>query len=415
MYESEDEPMNFLNKGVTAPKGFSASGIHCGIKKDPGKLDLALVLAEAPCAAAAVYTKNIVQAAPVKLTKKHLADGRARAFLVNSGNANACAPNDEDNALKCCKALSQAAGIDISDIIAASTGVIGQELPAEKIIQAADALFAGLRSGDAADEDAAKAIMTTDLTVKQIACTFVIDGADVTIGAAAKGSGMIHPNMATMLCFITTDCNISQPMLQAALTNAVNRSFNRISVDGDTSTNDMAAILASGLAKNAEIKIENEAYAIFGEQLEKVCAALAKMIARDGEGATKMISCTVTGAENERSAELLSMSVISSSLVKTAMTGADANWGRVLCAMGRAGVEFDPDAVNIAFESDAGRIDVCAKGRGIAFDEPLAKTILSQENVRILCDIKSGHAGTAETYGCDLTGEYVKINGEYRT
>ncbi|MDR1664839.1 MAG: bifunctional glutamate N-acetyltransferase/amino-acid acetyltransferase ArgJ [Clostridiales bacterium] len=417
--------MEFINGGVTAPKGFRASGICSGIKKNTAKNDLALIMADALCDAAAVYTTNRVKAAPVFLTKSHLSNGKARAILANSGNANACAPNGEENALRACEALSKAAGIAAEDIIINSTGVIGQPLPIEKIEAAIPLLAEKIKKISpenkeellSGGDEAVLAIMTTDTVKKQAACTFKLGGAfDVTVGAIAKGSGMIHPNMATMLCFITTDCNISSGMLQKALSSAARRSFNRVSVDGDTSTNDMTAILASGLAGNPLIAEENEDYKIFAEALEKVCVSLAKRIAADGEGATKLITCRVTGAADEASAEKLSMSVTSSSLVKTAMTGADANFGRVLCALGYAGADFDPEAVDISFESAAGKIPVCKNGRGLAFDETLAKEILSRDAITITCDMNQKDGGfEAETYGCDLTCDYVKINGDYRS
>lgn len=427
--------MNYINGGVTAPKGFQASGVHSGIRRNTSKNDLALIMADELCNAAAVYTTNRVQAAPIILTKAHLANGKARAILANSGNANACAPNGDENALRACRALSGETGIPVEDIIVNSTGVIGQPLPIEVIEEAMPALVKALRghtphhsalhdlpsdtsSGDAplsGSDEAALAIMTTDTVQKQTACRFKLGGADVCIGAIAKGSGMIHPNMATMLCFITTDCAISSGLLQKALSDATRRSFNRVSVDGDTSTNDMSAILASGLAGNLPIDEENGDYHIFADALSAICIQLAKMIARDGEGSTTLITCRVTGAEDETSAEALSMSVISSNLVKTAMTGADANWGRVLCALGYSGIDFDPDLVDVSFASSAGHLTVCRNGRGLPFDEKLAKSILSQDEILIHCEMKQAGQGAAETYGCDLTCDYVKINGDYRT
>jgi glutamate N-acetyltransferase/amino-acid N-acetyltransferase len=402
--------------GVTAPKGFRAAGVRCGIRKNQTKKDLALILADVPCAAAAVYTTNRVQASPLRLTKRNLANGSARAFLANSGNANACAPDGDANALRMCEALAAAAGLGADDIIVNSTGVIGQRLPVELIEQAMPGLVAALSENGG--DDAAAAIMTTDTIPKQTQTSVGIGGHTVTIGAIAKGSGMIRPNMATMFCFITTDCAISAQMLHEALTEASDRSFNRVSVDGDTSTNDMAAILASGLAGNKEITERDEDFDIFAKALNEVCVYLAKLIAKDGEGATKLITCRVSGALCEGDAVKLAMSVVSSSLVKAAMAGADANCGRILCALGYAGVLFDPDAADVALESSAGRIEVCRDGVGLPFDETLAKAILTQDEILIYCNIKSNtHGGryVAEAYGCDLTAEYVRINGDYRT
>ena len=402
------------NTGVTAPLGFRASGVHAGVKPGTVKPDLALILADVDCNAAAVFTTNIVQAAPIKISKVHLLNKKARAIIINSGNANACAPNGEVNALRVCKALSSAANIDVGDIIINSTGVIGQALPVEKIENAIPALFEGLSENGG--DDAAGAIMTTDTVKKQVDITREIYGKKVTLGGMAKGSGMIHPNMATMLCAITTDCAISPEMLQNALNGAVNRSFNRVSVDGDTSTNDMVAALASGLAGNALINTHNDDYNIFCEMLDYCCLTLAKMIAKDGEGAKKLLTCQVSGAASEEDAIKLSKSVIMSSLVKTAMTGADANWGRILCAMGYAGAAFNPSDVNVAFRSQKGRVDVCKGGVGLPFDENLAKAILECDEIEIICDMAQGGCGyAAEAYGCDLTVDYVKINGDYRT
>ncbi len=404
--------IEYIVGGVTAPKGFRAAGIHCGIRKNKDKKDLALIFADVDCAAAAVYTTNRVQAAPIQVTKRHLENGRARAIVANSGNANACAPLGLENAISACKAVSLACGIDASDIIINSTGVIGQTLPVQAIVDAAPALVAALSV--TGSDDAAGAIMTTDTIQKQTAISLMIDNQLVKIGAIAKGSGMIHPNMATMLCFITTDMNISSPLLQEALSEVTRKTFNRISVDGDTSTNDMTAVLASCLAGNTAVVTKNDAYYIFENALFQVCSLLAKLIATDGEGATRLVCCTVTGAASENQAETLAMSVTSSSLVKAAMFGADANWGRVLCAMGYAGVDFDPTTVNVTFQSCVGDITVCENGRGLAFDEARAKQILTQSEVTIRCELSEGSAEVT-TYGCDLTYDYVKINGDYRT
>jgi glutamate N-acetyltransferase/amino-acid N-acetyltransferase len=415
--------MTYKEGGVTAPLGFKAAGVHCGIRRNTSKYDLALILSDVSCAAAAVYTTNLVQAAPIQITKRNIENGTARAILINSGNANACAPNGEENALRSCKALADAAGIGVTDIIVNSTGVIGQQLPVEAIENAMPQLVSKLKRYEAAasaneliygSDDAALAIMTTDTFPKQCAVTVTIDGKEVTVGAIAKGSGMIHPNMATLLCLITTDCNISNALLKKALRDAVNDSFNRVSVDGDTSTNDMTAVMASGLAGNALISEENGDYALFAKALNEVCLKLAKMIARDGEGARKLLTCRVTGASSVDDAKKLSMSVNKSSLVKTAMTGADANVGRVMCALGYAGVAFDPAKVDVTFASSGGSIKVCENGLGLAFDEAKAKEILLKDDILILCEMKSG-GYAAEAYGCDLTSDYVKINGDYRS
>ena len=402
---------SFVNGGITAAPGFLAAGIHCGIRKNKNKRDLALVVADAECAAAAVYTANKVQAAPIALTREHLQNGRARAILANSGNANACAPDGFKNARLACQAAAEATGLNPEDFIVNSTGVIGVPLPVQAMAGVMPALAAAL-SRDGAT--AAEAIMTTDTFKKEAAMRFVIGGKTVTLGGMAKGSGMIHPNMATMLAFLTTDCAITPELLHESLRDSVRRTYNRISVDGDTSTNDMTAILASGTADHALIDTKNEAFALFCQALDAVNLRLAKDIARDGEGATKLIICRVVNAVDERTAECLAKSVISSSLIKAALFGADANWGRVLCAMGYAGVDFDPEAVDVAFVSEAGRLTVCKRGKGLSFDEQRAKQVLSGTEVVIEADLKDGNF-TAEAYGCDLTYDYVKINSDYRT
>jgi len=403
--------IQFVQGGVTATPGFLASGIHCGIRRNKTKRDLALIVADRLCTAAAVCTTNIVKAAPILLTMKHLADGRARAILANSGNANACAPGGIEAAAECVNVTAAALGLEPSDIIVNSTGVIGQPLPTGTITAAIPALVSAL-SNDS--NPAAEAIMTTDTFSKSAAVICNIGGKQVTIGGIAKGSGMIHPNMATMLAFLTTNCAISAEMLQEALRSSANSTYNRISVDGDTSTNDMTAILASGTANNLEITKKDADFDAFLKALNAVNLQLAKSIAKDGEGATKLITCNVSGADNEESAVILAKSVISSSLVKSAMFGSDANWGRVLCALGYSGEKFDPAKVDIAFSSKSGQMAVCKHGMGLNFDEDLAKKILSQNEVNINIALNSGTA-TAEAYGCDLTYDYVQINGEYRT
>jgi len=403
--------MNHISGGITAAPGFLAAGIHCGIRKNTEKLDLALVVAETECAAAAVYTTNRVQAAPILVTQAHLQNGRARAILCNSGNANACAPGGAENARLSCETAAAATGLNPEDFIVNSTGVIGVPLPIHAITSAIPALSEAL-SPDG--RTAAQAIMTTDTFPKESAVQCKIGGKTVTLGGMAKGSGMIHPNMATMLAFLTTDCAITPELLREALTASVRRSYNRISVDGDTSTNDMCAILASGTAENTLIAEKNEDYEQFCRALDAVNLTLAKDIARDGEGATRLLICRVKNARDEQAAERLAKSVITSSLVKTALFGADANWGRVLCALGYAGAAFDPKAVDISFVSEAGKIPVCTQGQGIPFDEDLARKVLSEKEVVIEADLHDG-VFSSEAFGCDLTYDYVKINGEYRT
>ena len=398
--------------GVTAAKGFRASGVHCGIRKNKTKRDLALIFADADCAAAAVYTTNLVQASPIAVTKKHLSNGRARAILANSGNANACAPNGYDHALRSCKAAAAELGISHEDIIVNSTGVIGVELPVEAVENSVPALVRAL-SATGSDE-AAEAIMTTDLTKKELAVQFTLRGKVVTLGGIAKGSGMIAPHLATMLSFLTTDCAISPDMLRLALQDSVRLTYNRVAVDGDTSTNDMCAILASGLAENPVIDREGEDFEAFCDALRTVNRHLAMEIARDGEGATKLVTCAVSGAANDEAAEILTMSVIRSPLVKAMLFGADANVGRVLCAMGYSGAAFNPEAVEILFASEAGDLVACRNGVGISFDEAEARRILSQKAVTIQIKLGEG-PGEAEAFGCDLTYDYVKINGDYRS
>ncbi|MCL2126600.1 MAG: bifunctional glutamate N-acetyltransferase/amino-acid acetyltransferase ArgJ [Oscillospiraceae bacterium] len=405
--------MNFINGGVCAAKGFRASGIHVGVKtSNTEKKDLALIVADCDCTASAVYTKNVVKAAPLIISKEHLKNGHARAVLVNSGNANACAPDGEENALRSCRAAASALGLNADDIIVASTGVIGQRLPVEVIENGVGELVTQL-SYDGS-KDAAAAIMTTDLVMKECAVEFEIGGKAVRIGGIAKGSGMIHPNMGTMLAFLTTDCAISPVMIEKALVDAAKVSFNRISVDGDTSTNDMLSLLANGLAGNDEIIETGADFEVFAYAMNALCVDLAVKMASDGEGATHLITCTVRGAKSEDDAETLSKSVISSTLTKAAIFGADANWGRVLCAMGYSGIEFDPDSVSVTFESDAGRIMVCKNGRGLPFDEDNAKIILMEHDVTIDVTMDEGQ-GECTCWGCDITYEYIKINGDYRT
>ncbi|WP_297232604.1 bifunctional glutamate N-acetyltransferase/amino-acid acetyltransferase ArgJ [uncultured Flavonifractor sp.] len=420
--------MKQIPGGVTAPKGFTASGVHCGVKKGKGdgnqppmskmpevlegKKDLALIVSEQPCVAAAVYTMNRVKAAPLYVTMDHLENGEAQAIVANSGNANACAPNSHEHAETMCQLAAQATGLKASDFVVASTGVIGQELNIDAIAQGMPAAAAAL-SKDGSDA-AANAIMTTDTVKKELSVTCSIGGKTVTIGAIAKGSGMIHPNMGTMLCFVTTDCAITHEMLTDALHEIVPRTFNRVTVDGDTSTNDMCVVLANSMAGNELIEWKDDSYTVFYKTLYYVFEQLARSIAADGEGASKLITCTVTNARSEESAERLAKAVVGSSLVKAAMFGSDANWGRVLCAMGYSKAPFRPEFVDVHFSSAVGEILVCQQGAGVDFDEEAAKSILSQDEVVISVDLHEGeHEATC--WGCDLTYDYVKINGDYRT
>ena len=403
-----------ISGGVCAAKGFTASGIHCGVKagSSPDKNDLALILSEKECAAAAVYTLNRVKAAPIYVTMDHLEDGVAWGVVANSGNANACCPMSHENAQAMCEAAAQATGREAGDFVVASTGVIGQTINIGAI-QAGLPQAAAALSADGSDR-AATAIMTTDTVKKEIAVCVEIGGREVKIGAIAKGSGMIHPNMGTMLAFVTTDCAITHEMLSEALHEVVARTFNRVTVDGDTSTNDMCVVLANGMAGNAQIEWKDEDFSAFQGALDYVCRHLARAIAGDGEGASKLVTCRVVGARSEESAERLAKAVVGSSLVKAAMFGADANWGRVLCAMGYSKAPFRPEHVDISFQSAADDIPVCRQGDGLAFDEDKAKEVLSQKEVVIAVDLHEGDE-SAECWGCDLTYDYVKINGDYRT
>ncbi len=400
--------------GVCAAQGFRAAGVHCGVKagSSPDKNDLALILSEKECAAAGVYTLNRVKAAPIYVTMDHLENGVAWGVVANSGNANACCPLSHENAELMCAAAAQSSGRAPEDFIVASTGVIGQTINISAIQAGMPALAEGLsREGSDA---AARAIMTTDTVKKELALSLTLGGQEVRLGAIAKGSGMIHPNMGTMLCFVTTDCAITQEMLEDALREVVGKTFNRVTVDGDTSTNDMCTVLANGMADNPLIEWKDEDYFIFLAALEHLCRALARAIAGDGEGAGRLVTCKMTGARSEESAERLAKAVVGSSLVKAAMFGADANWGRVLCAMGYSKAPFRPEHVDISFESAAGSIPVCRQGDGLTFDEELAKKVLSEKEVVIAVDLHEGE-DSAECWGCDLTYDYVKINGDYRT
>ena len=403
--------MNFIEGGVCAAKGFKASGVHCGIRKQTTKKDLALIVSEAPASAAAVYTQNLVKGAPIYVTKENISDGKAMAVICNSGNANTCNADGIEIAEKMCELTEKYTGISKKDVIVASTGVIGQPLSIDPIAEGMEELVKGLGNNS---DDAAQAIMTTDTVKKELAVSFEIDGKKCTIGGIAKGSGMIHPNMATMLVFVTTDVCISSAMLQKALSNDVKTSFNMISVDGDTSTNDMVCIMANGLAGNSEIMEEGEAFETFKKALNTVTVSLCRKIAGDGEGATKLLECIVTGAKSDSEAKGAAKSVICSSLLKAAMFGADANWGRVLCALGYSGENLDVNKIDVSFKSDKGEILVCKNGAGVDFSEEKAKEILLEKEIQILVGINDGQY-SATAWGCDLTYDYVRINGDYRS
>ena len=400
-----------IDGGVCAAKGFSANGILCGIRKNRTKRDLALIMSDIPASAAAVYTKNLVKGAPLTVTKNNISDGIAQAMICNSGNANTCNANGIEIAEQMCKLVADTTNIKATDVIVASTGVIGQPLSIDPIASKIAELASGL--GDNSDL-ACEAIMTTDTKKKEIAFEFDVNGTTCKIGGIAKGSGMIHPNMATMLVFVTTDCAISAEMLNKALKSDVETSFNMVSVDGDTSTNDMVSVMANGLAGNALIDSEGAAFDAFCEALHGVTSYLCKKIAADGEGATKLLECTVSGAVDDINARIIAKSVICSSLFKAAMFGADANWGRVLCAIGYSGADVDVTKVDVSFESVKGKIDVCKNGAGIPFSEEVAKEILLESEIKIIIGVGDGN-GQAIAWGCDLTYDYVKINGDYRT
>ena len=404
--------MEIISGGVCAAKGFMAGGIHCGIRKNRSKKDLALIVSENRAACAAVYTTNKVKGAPLTVTKKNIADGYAQAVICNSGNANTCNANGIEIAEEMCEIVSHGLMIDKSDVVVASTGVIGQPLDITPIANGMERLIASM--GRDNSRDAAEGIMTTDTRLKEIAVSFTVDGVECKIGGIAKGSGMIHPNMATMLVFITTDCNISPKMLQKALSSDIANTFNMVSVDGDTSTNDMVTVLANGQAGNALIDSEGEDFNAFMKALNSVTVYLCRCIAGDGEGATKLLECEVSGAKDESTAKVIAKSVICSSLVKAAMFGSDANWGRILCAIGYSGAEVDVSRVDVSFKSVKGEIEVCKNGAGVDFSEEIAKEILLEKEIGIIVKLGDGD-GHSVAWGCDLTYEYVKINGDYRT
>ena len=411
--------VTFVDGGVCAAHGFRANGIQCGLAHKPltsteensavannalpakKKNDLALIVADKECTAAAVYTTNKVKGSPILVTKEHIKNGTAKAVIVNSVNANTCNADGVEKAEKMC-----------NDVIVASTGVIGQVLPIEPIANGMKELVEGLTYDG--NSRAVEAIMTTDTQVKEVAVQFELGGKTCTMGGMLKGSGMIHPNMATTLTFITTDTDISAELLQRALSDVVKVTLNRVSVDGDTSTNDMVCVLANGTAGNIAITKENEDFEKFVNALYAVMMNLARKMARDGEGATKLIECVCSGADTEKTAEIVAKSVITSSLFKAAMFGEDANWGRILCAVGYADADFDINRVDVSIGSEKGFIDVCRNGAGVEFSEEKAKEILGEEEIIINISIGDG-AGKAVAWGCDLTYDYVKINGDYRS
>ena len=405
------EGFDYINGGICAPSGFLAAGMHCGIRRNKEKKDVALIVANKVCNAAAVYTSNKVKASPLIVTKEHLENGKAKAIICNSGNANACNADGEDKAKSMCKIVSQELDIDVKDVLVASTGVIGQTLDIMPIKKHIGDLSESLST---TGSDAAEAIMTTDTVKKELALEFELGGEKCRMGVIAKGSGMIHPNMGTLLCFITTDVDINVPLLQKALRKAVQLTLNRVSIDGDTSTNDMTIIMASGEAKNKQIINEGKDYEIFLNALYILLMNVARMIAADGEGATKLLECMCVNAPSEDVAEKVAEAVITSSLFKAAMCASDANVGRRLCAGGDADAEFSIDGIGVEIASSKGKIVVCKDGNGVSFSEESAKEILSDDEIKIIIDLQNGD-GKAIAWGCDLTYDYVKINADYRT
>ncbi len=404
--------MEMIQGGVCAAKGFKANGVHCGIRHNRTKRDLAMIVSDVPASAAAVYTQNLVKGAPLAVTKQNIQNGTAQAVICNSGNANTCNADGIQIAQGMCQLVEQYTGIPAGDVVVASTGVIGQPLDLTPIKNGMQALTAGLSAENSTA--AAEAIMTTDTAVKELAVSFTLGGKECHMGGIAKGSGMIHPNMATMLVFITTDAAISPAMLQKALSGDIKNTFNMLSIDGDTSTNDMVTVLANGMAGNPEITAEGADFTSFMKALNTITVQLCRAIAADGEGATKLLECKVTGAATEAAAKKCAKSVICSSLLKAAMFGADANWGRVLCAIGYSGADVDVDKIDVSFRSKKGTVAVCRNGSGVLFSEELAKEVLLEAEIEILVELNSGEYD-ATAWGCDLTYDYVKINGDYRT
>lgn len=406
--------MKTISGGICAAQGFKASGVHCGIRKNKAKKDLALIVSETKCSTACVYTKNLVKGAPIAVTQKNISDGYASAVICNSGNANTCNANGIEIAEGMCSLVEKTLGIPASDVVVASTGVIGQEMSLDPIASGMDALAAALASGEEASQSAAAGIMTTDTKLKETAVEFELSGKTCHMGVIAKGSGMIHPNMATMLCFITSDVAISPKMLKKALSADIVDTFNMVTVDRDTSTNDMVCIMCNGLAGNQYIEADGADFDVFCKALNTITVYISKSIAGDGEGASKLLECNVSGSFDKHNAKTIARSVVSSNLVKAAMFGADANCGRVLCAVGYSGASVDVSKISVDYVSKAGSIRVCANGNGLAFDEELAKKILLEDEIQINVALEDGDA-SATAWGCDLTYDYVKINGDYRT
>lgn len=404
--------MKFVEGGVCAAQGFKANGIHCGVRKNRDKKDVALIVSDVLCNAAGVYTTNLVKGAPLIVSKEHLKNGKAQAIICNSGNANTCNANGIEIAEGMANLVEKAMGISANDVIVGSTGVIGMEMSLEPFENGIDELVAGLAYNKSSDAN--QAIMTTDTKEKSVAVEFELDGKICHVGGIAKGSGMIRPNMATMLVYLTSDVAISSKMLEQLIKEDVKDSFNMVSVDGDTSTNDMLVLLANGLAGNKEIVSENKDYEVFKEALAMCTQKLCKMMAKDGEGATKLVECEITGAKDVQNAKIIAKSVIMSNLVKAAMFGSDANWGRVLCAIGYSGADVDINKVDVDFVSSKGSVPVCRQGSGIPFDEDTAKVVLLEDEILIKVTLGDGNA-SATAWGCDLTYDYVKINGDYRT
>ena len=404
--------MEHISGGVCAPIGFKAGGVHCGIRKNRSKRDIALIISEVPASASAVYTTNLVKGAPIYVTQRNIADGVAQAAICNSGNANTCNADGEDIAWQMCQLTADATGLKAEDVIVASTGVIGQPLCIEPIRAGMAELYASVHA--AGSQEAAEAIMTTDTKLKEVAVSFVAGGKTCKLGGIAKGSGMIHPNLATMLVFLTCDAAIAPAMLKKALDDNVQDTFKMTSVDGDTSTNDMVCIMSNGMAGNAMIDAEGDDYAAFCAALNEVTTTLCRAIAKDGEGATRLLTCHVTGGKTVRDAKLAAKSVVCSNLFKAAIFGADANWGRVLCALGYSGADIDVKAVDVTFRSIKGKINVCSMGASVPFSEEKAKEILMEDEIDVLITLRDGEA-IATAWGCDLTYDYVKINGDYRT
>ena len=407
--------ITFIAGGATAAQGFSATGEHMGIRRNRTRRDVALIVSEVPANAACVYTLNLVKGAPILVTQKHVENGIAQAVICNSGNANTCNANGVEIAEGMCALVEKYIGVKAEDVIVASTGVIGQPMTLEPFEKNFGKLADSLEDTPAGGTRAAEAIMTTDTVSKEVAVRFPLGGKMCKLGGISKGSGMIAPNMATMLCFLTTDAAISPVALKRALTTVTADTFNMLSIDGDTSTNDMVSILANGMAGNTPIESCMGAdYEAFVAALYKVCEKLCAIMAKDGEGATKLLVCEVTGAKSTAAAKLVAKAVIKSTLLKAAIFGADANWGRVLCAIGYAGADVDVSKVDVNFRSNRGLIPVCRGGAGVAFSEETAKEILMDDEITVQVALNSGSA-TAKAWGCDLTYDYVKINGDYRT